>query len=321
MSGLAMPGSYAVRGELVDGHDVRVLASPAHALEAAFVPPLGMLGCSLRHRGEELLGQRRGLAAYVERASTMGIPLLHPWANRLGGFGYEVAGRTVTLEGGTPIEEHGLPIHGLIAAVRGWSAVRAAADDSGATVAAELDAGARPDVLAGFPFPHVIRVEARLHGGALTIQTTLRATGEVPVPISFGYHPYLRLPAVPRESWHVEIPVARRLVLDDRSLPTGASEAVVPIRGALGRRTLDDGFVRAQGEGPFVLAGGGRRIEVTFDEGYPYTQIFAPPDDDVICFEPMTAPADALRGPLGPPAMVAPGAAFRASFSIAVRDA
>jgi galactose mutarotase-like enzyme len=313
--------TYAVREDALEGQQVRILSSAASGLEVTFVPALGMLACSLRHRGEELLGLRRGLAGYVERASTMGIPLLHPWANRLGGFSYQVAGRTVTLEGGTPIEEHGLPIHGLIAAVRGWSLERAEAGDGGATVAAALDAGERPDVLAGFPFPHVIRVEARLRGGALSIETTLRATGDVPVPVSFGYHPYLRLPAVPREAWSVEIPVARRLELDDRSIPTGESEPVTPIRGALGERTLDDGFVAAQGAGPFVLAGGGRRIEVAFEEGYPYTQVFAPHSDDVICFEPMTASADALRGPLGPPPLVAPGASFRARFTITVLDA
>jgi aldose 1-epimerase len=96
---------------------------------------------------------------------------------------------------------------------------------------------------------------------------------------------------------------------------------VTPIRGALGQRTFDDAFVRDDAAGPFVLAGGGRRIEVAFEAGYPYTQVFAPPSDDVICFEPMTAPADALRGPLGPPPLVAPAASFRASFTITVRDA
>jgi galactose mutarotase-like enzyme len=44
-----------------------------------------MVCCSLRHRGDELLGQRRGLAAYAATGSTMGIPFLHPWANRLDG--------------------------------------------------------------------------------------------------------------------------------------------------------------------------------------------------------------------------------------------
>ncbi len=52
-------------------------------LEATFLPGAGMLCSSLRHRGEELLAQNRGVEAYVERGKTMGIPLLYPWANRL----------------------------------------------------------------------------------------------------------------------------------------------------------------------------------------------------------------------------------------------
>ena len=38
-----------------------------------------------------------------------------------------------------------------------------------------------------------------------------------------------------------------------------------------------------------------RRIEVRFDRGYPCGQVYAPADQDVVCFEPMTAPTDALR--------------------------
>ncbi len=64
-------------------------------LEAVFVPEAGMVGRSLRHRGEELLGQRGGLEAYVRERKTMGIPLLHPWANRLSRTHFELLGRSV----------------------------------------------------------------------------------------------------------------------------------------------------------------------------------------------------------------------------------
>ena len=44
-----------------------------------------MIGTSLADDGVELLGQRRGLDAYVTDGKTMGIPMLYPWANRLSG--------------------------------------------------------------------------------------------------------------------------------------------------------------------------------------------------------------------------------------------
>ena len=81
----------------VEGHSVRVLRSPA-GLEAAFAPGVGMIGCSLRHEGEELLGQRGGLAKYADTGSSMGIPLLHPWANRLDGLEYEAERVAVLLD-------------------------------------------------------------------------------------------------------------------------------------------------------------------------------------------------------------------------------
>jgi galactose mutarotase-like enzyme len=66
----------------------------------------------------------------------------------------------------------------------------------------------------------------------------------------------------------------------------------------------------------FALSGGGRRIEVAFEQGYGFAQVYAPDVEDVICFEPMTAPADALRHS---PATVAPGESFAARFSVSVR--
>jgi galactose mutarotase-like enzyme len=63
----------------------------------------------------------------------------------------------------------------------------------------------------------------------------------------------------------------------------------------LGDKTFDDGYDEVADGAVFAVSGGGRRIEVHFDEGYPAAQIFAPPGEDVVCFEPMTAPTDALR--------------------------
>src|SRR5436305_7347934 len=92
-----------------------VLRSPGD-LEATFVPGAGMVGTSLRHHGSELLGQREGLAHYAEGHSTMGIPLLHPWANRLQGDQIEIGGARIDLGDSAlvPRDEDGLPIHGLL---------------------------------------------------------------------------------------------------------------------------------------------------------------------------------------------------------------
>src|SRR3954471_14218084 len=106
---------------------MNTLTLTAGDLEAAFVPEAGMVGCSLRHRGEELLGQRGGLSAYVAERKTMGIPLLHPWANRLSTRRFSVAGRDVVIDPDrTPLrlDGSGLPMHGLLSAAPGWRVER-----------------------------------------------------------------------------------------------------------------------------------------------------------------------------------------------------
>jgi len=73
-----------------DGFETVTLS--AGELAASFAPGVGMAGVSLRHAGEELLDRQAGLSAYAERGAVMGIPILHPWANRLAGFEYAVEG-------------------------------------------------------------------------------------------------------------------------------------------------------------------------------------------------------------------------------------
>jgi len=266
------------------------LRSPLGELEASFVPSRGMLGVSLRHRGDELLGSR-------------GIPFLYPWANRL----------TRELPD-TPLikrDENGLPIHGL--ATTDWEIFAS----TGWALGAQLDFGAHPELLRFFPYPHRLVMRIDLGARMLAIRTTLTAGDEGPVPVSFGFHPYLQLPGVLRSTWRVEVPAMEHLVLDELSIPTGASDFVGSECFVLGSRVYDDGYASVRRGARFALSGGGRRIVLRFDAGYPCGQIYAPDDDDVICFEPMTAPTNALVS--GDRLTWVPaGSSYTATFSISV---
>lgn len=315
-----MAGRAAVTEARQDGQAVRVLTSPDGTLEAAFAPGAGMVGCSLRHRGEQLLGLRGGLAAYVEKGSTMGIPLLAPWANRLSDMSYRAAGATVVLDPRTTpirLDPGGLAIHGLLGAAPYWDVVEAGVADGAARLVASLDFGAHPELLSGFPFPHRLIEEIELRDGELSIATTLRATGAAEVPVSFGYHPYLRLPGVAREEWEVTLPLLRRVVLDERGIPAGESESVSYPPAPLGNRTFDDLFDELDDPPEFVLAGAGRRIALRLRGGYEFAQVYAPADQELICFEPMTAPTNALVSGEGL-STVRPGDSYFARFTIAV---
>ena len=128
---------------MVDGETAVTLA--AGELEATFLPGLGLLGTSLRHRGEELLALPGGVAGYRDRNVT-GLPLLAPWANRLPAWRYRAAGVEVDLDGlDLATDPAGLPIHGTLTAHRGWRLERLAAEDGRAM----LEAGLRLRRLAG----------------------------------------------------------------------------------------------------------------------------------------------------------------------------
>jgi galactose mutarotase-like enzyme len=315
--------AHEVLGERVAGLDGIVLVSHECDLRVAFVPGAGMVAHSLTHRGEELLGQRGGLAAYRERGSSFGIPLLHPWANRLARMGYSLGGREVTLDperSPVHLDSNGLPIHGLLAALPDWEIVGQSPGNGRAALAARLDYGVHEQLIAAFPFPHELHVQAELVGDTLTVATIVLPTGDVSVPVSFGWHPYLRLPGLPREDWVAELPVRRRAVLDEQGLPTGEIEPVEIEPGPLGSRTYDDHYVELDSPVTFALEGGGRRIEVEFGQGYPCTQVYAPvgvEPEPYVCFEPMTAPVNALVSGQGL-GLVRPGGSFRAEFRVRV---
>jgi galactose mutarotase-like enzyme len=305
----------------IAGFEALTLSSEQAGLEAAFVPGAGMVGCSLLHDGEELLGQRGGLARYAAEHSTMGIPILYPWANRVTSRRFDVAGREIDLEshpGLVRTDSAGLPIHGLLSAATGWEVERHEATGDGDVLAASFDFGDHPDLLEAFPFPHRLEVVATLAGMTLSIETIVRASAGVEVPVAFGFHPYLTLPGVERTAWEIEVPVTERLVLDQREIPTGERSPVQVEGGPLGDRTFDDEYVAPTGSAPMTLAGGGRRIKLSLGEGYPVTQVYAPADDDVVAFEPMTAPTNALVDGGSELAFVQPGESFRTAFSIAV---
>lgn len=292
-----------------------VLRDPSSALTATFVPSAGMICTSLSDGGVELLGQRRGLNAYLTTGKTMGIPILYPFANRLSANGYGVDGGAVTLTpgvGGVRSDEHGLVIHGVLAAYPGWL-VKQHGDNK---LSADLDYGGQPRLLCSFPFPHVVTLDVTLEKRALSIKTTVTPTTSASVPLCFGFHPYLTIPGVPRSEWKLETPALRHLPVDNWGIPTGATEDWEPISGRLGDKVYDDGFDEVPPGGTFVLSGGNRRIEVAFNRGYPAVQIFAPADDDVVGIEPMMAPTNALRK--GGFNVAVPGRPASAKFTIKV---
>jgi aldose 1-epimerase len=276
-----------------------------------------MLGASLRHRGTELLRRVDDLEAAAAKGSTAGNPLLYPWANRLDGWRYEAAGKEVRLDPFSPLlhrDANGLPMHGVSWPLLSWEVTAS----SSRRLSAALD-WRRPDLLAVFPFPHALEMDVALSPDALTIAVTLAAGAEGPVPVSFGFHPYLGLSGAPRAAWRLELPAMQRLRTDERGIPDGGAEGFGALDAKLGSRAWDDGFALRTEKATFAISSGGSKVCVELDEGYRFAQVYAPPEQNLVALEPMTAPTNALVSGRGL-RVVAPGERFRAAFRIVVGD-
>jgi galactose mutarotase-like enzyme len=260
-----------------------------------------MLCTSFRYRNEEFVAWPRPITQFRAGHATA-IPLLHPWANRLSRWGYP----GVDLRGlPLPTDKNGLPMHGNLLGAP--FTVTAAGP---ARVVAEL---AYDDPRA-FPFPHTVTVDGRVHPErGLTITTEVRPTGTRAVPISFGWHPYLRLPNAPRREWMLHWPACEHVEVDARTIPTGRRAHQNASVVALARATFDDHYALGRSR-RFSISARDTTLTLRFDTHYPFAQLFVPPRRAMLAVEPMTAEIDALNRGNAP--IVEPGDRFRASFSI-----
>jgi len=284
-------------------------------LQAVFLPDHGMLGASLRCKGVEILRRVEDLAAAAAKGSSAGIPLLYPWANRLSELRYGVLGQEVVLDESSPLlhfDEHGLPMHGVPWPLLCWTVTDTRQD----FMAAQLE-WSGSDLLAVFPFRHRVELAATLRPNGLALETTIVASSESSVPVSFGFHPYFGFSESSRANWHLKLPAMRKLVLDGHGIPAGEEEAFAGFNAELGENSFDDGFALIEEQTTFSVTGATCKVSVELLDGYGYAQVFAPNDKEYIALEPMTAPGNALTSGRGL-RFVLPGERFRAVFRIRV---
>src|SRR5436305_453532 len=129
---------------------------------------------------------------------------------------------------------------------------------------------ARVDLLRAFPFPNELVLDIQLSDGSVRVATTIRPTSDRPVPVSFGWHPYLALPGT-RESTLLRLPECEHRLLDDRGLPTGRTEPQPAESRPLGSRAFDDLFALGA-DRRLVLEADERAIAVDIDDGYRFAQ-------------------------------------------------
>lgn len=287
------------------------------ALEATFAPQVGMACCSLQHGSSELLGERFGLAAYASCGSTMGMSLMHPWANRLSSWKYAACGATVRLPVSPLLhtDRWGLPVNGAQSCGDAW-----VLEDSGAAAeSAWLEATLPfddPRQLELFPFPHRLHLRAEVTGLSLCISVELEATSSVPVPVCFGYRVYVRREQ-PGGDATIVLPARRRVVTDARLLPTGATEALEMSGSTLGVDELHEVFAFGS-DRRLTVASDARRLTIESLTGYRLAQVRTVASEPHVMLEALTAAPDALSHNAFP--VAAPGRPYRAALRVSTED-
>lgn len=305
------------------------LTHAASGSSVELVPDAGMVALSWTVAGEELLALPCGRAEFLAAARTGGLPLLYPYANRLGADSLVACGRQVDLSRVQSLKRDDAhhPIHGLLLRRGGWTL---SVLGPGA-LQAELDWGAHAELMDAFPFPHTLQVTWTLAQGtgagaaSLRVGTAVIADRDVDVPVAFGWHPYFRVSDP--GSARILMEPASRVALDAGGLP--ASGAVARARSAaaqgneFGVGQGQDALYRraatragAQMSRAASIVDTRRRIDIMMDAHYPFMQVFSPRGAPFACIEPMAAPTDGLRS--GDFAVAPAGTSFAATFEACV---
>jgi aldose 1-epimerase len=313
----------------VDGIEIVRLTDAAHNIRVSVAPSLGNNSYEMTVNGQPVFWSPYSSPSELKSKPTfLGAPFLAPWANRLDRDGFFANGKSYALNPALKnyrYDSNHHPIHGLLSYSNLWQVVRSGADDNSAWVTSRLEFWRYPDLMAQFPFAHVIEMTYRLRDGALEVETSIENLSNEPMPLAIGYHPYFRLSDTHRDTWQVHLAARDHVLLSDALIPTGELKPVdLPDPVSLANRQLDDVFTNlirgADGRAEFWVESGGKRISVIYGPKYKVAVVFAPPGRDFICFEPMTAVTNAFNlahdGKYDELESIAPRATWRESFWI-----
>jgi aldose 1-epimerase len=178
-------------------------------------------------------------------------------------------------------------------------------DRESAHVTSKFEFWKHPDLMAQWPFAHEYEMTYRLADGALEVKTSVSNLSAESMPLMIGYHPYYRIPGIPRDQWSLRLPARKAVIADDRRLPGGEFKAMdLPNPFPLKGHTLDDGFTDLErdekGRARFSIEAGDKQIEILFGARYPVAIIWEPASPpgqalEFICVEPMAGLTNATN--------------------------
>jgi len=149
----------------------------------------------------------------------------------------------------------------------------------------QLQLSDTPQTLKAYPFGFLLSMEVRLLPGALEISTTVSNRSEMPMPFSFGLHPYfnvsslegVRLEGLPQECLN-HLTMA----------PASTAEQLQRLAAGI------DLLVRPAGPVRLVDEAAGTTLELQLSHPFDLVVLWSEPPRPMICLEPWSGPRQAL---------------------------
>lgn len=312
------------------GIEVVRLSDLAHQVEVSIVPSIGNRAYELKVHGKNILYFPIDLKTYKDKGSPglNGIPFLAPWGNRIAGGGFWANNKRYVFNtslGNLNVRQNGIAIHGMLTASPLWQIVDIGADSHSAHITSKLDFWRYPDLLANWPFAQQYVMTYSLTGDGLQVSIVITNLSAEPEPVVIGFHHYFNIPEVPRAECTAHIPARKHVEADSQIVATGKlSDSNLPDQVSLRDRTFDDGFTDlirdASGNAVFSVQSGEKKIEVVYGPKYQVATVYAPPNQNYICFEPMATITNGINlaheGLYGELQTLAPNAQWQESFWI-----
>jgi aldose 1-epimerase len=283
--------------------DLVVLKDEQSGTEAAILP-----GCGALLHGFSLLVNAKYFNVIdnynshdelqQQLASSFKSSKLSPFACRIPDGKYAFAGSEYELQ--TKFRD-GSAIHGLLYN-KSFAITAESAGDDNASINMQYEYQ-KDD--AGYPFYYRCEVRYSLSAeNSLRVQTTVSNTSDETIPIADGWHPYFKLGGK-IDDWFMHFQADAILEFDAKLIPTGN---VLPYPRfnkpeLIGELELDNCFLLKKNQpGPACeLYNPGNKVTLSFlpGAGYPYLQIYTPPQRNSIAIENLSAAPDCFNNKMG----------------------
>jgi len=250
-------------------------------LQVALAPDLGGAVLSFTCAGQDVLRPTPG--GVTDVLQTACFPLV-PYANRIAEGRFRFGGRTATLARNMAGQAH--PLHG-----DGWRGAWAV-EASGADFATLMFEPARPE----WPWRYRARQAFRLTAQGLTVELEVTNLDDAPGPFGLGFHPYFPNAGeaqLTAETTGVWMPDAQ--LLPSRHVagqPLADWRAGAAVRSD---RLIDHCHTGWDGVTRIDLGPGRPSLRLTASTDLSWLHIYAPPEEDFFCVEPVSHAPNAVN--------------------------